>query len=285
MANNHRRLKDEASIKDVVAELGIPVEKKGSAYFMHCPRPDHNDNSPSAYFKDGWNNVHCNSCGRSTYAIDLIQWTLGVSFGDACDKLWAIEGYPDWYKERKLPKMAKPEFELKFKQAAVLGIELPRAVACPKNEYAEKIQCVPLARGERYAGAETYILMKDVPVTWKDFISEGDLKEMIVTRFEDGYPTIARFGIGERDTWMNLDESQETRFMAHLNKIQASNEIKFRLVETFLADKENAMTPALLNQLAIEYSLLGDYMSMQEIDELYGLYVSCKAYVTMKKSA
>ena len=40
--NEYARLKEEADIARVVQYLGIEVSKKGSAYFIHCPLPEHN---------------------------------------------------------------------------------------------------------------------------------------------------------------------------------------------------------------------------------------------------
>ena len=72
--NDISRLKEEADIAMVVAYLGIPTYKRGSATFLLCPNPEHDDHKPTnCYYKDGWNNVYCRACGCSTNAINLIM--------------------------------------------------------------------------------------------------------------------------------------------------------------------------------------------------------------------
>ena len=43
MSNNFARLKDEADIGEVVDYLGLHVTPKGSARFILCPNPAHDD--------------------------------------------------------------------------------------------------------------------------------------------------------------------------------------------------------------------------------------------------
>lgn len=98
MKNDYARLKEEADIETVVEYLGLETHRKGSAFFITCPLPGHRDEHPTnCYFKSGWNNVYCNVCGESINAIDLIMLTKDVSYGEAVDELWRLEGCPDWY--------------------------------------------------------------------------------------------------------------------------------------------------------------------------------------------
>lgn len=92
--------------------------QKGDAYFMNCPNPAHEDKHASCYTKDGWNNIICTSCGYYTQAIDLISMEKNVSFSEACDILWELEGSPSWYKSSFRKKGKKNE------QAALSGEEL-----------------------------------------------------------------------------------------------------------------------------------------------------------------
>ena len=96
--NEYARLKEEADIARVVQYLGIEVSKKGSAYFIHCPLPEHNDqHATNCYFREGWNNVYCTVCCKAVNAIDLIILETGMDYGEAADLLWELEGRPDWY--------------------------------------------------------------------------------------------------------------------------------------------------------------------------------------------
>ena len=98
MSNNFARLKDEADIGEVVDYLGLHVTPMGSARFILCPNPAHDDTHPdNCYFKAGWNNVYCTVCHKAIQAIDLISYVTGVSYGTAADTLCEIEGRPDWY--------------------------------------------------------------------------------------------------------------------------------------------------------------------------------------------
>jgi len=114
MSKNSDRLKEEANMLDVFYALGYRLEqgyakderidwtdkimKAGDAYFVCCPCPTHQDRHPSCLFKDGWNNVHCMSCGYHKNAIDVIMDVKGVDFQEACDFLAGVEGNPSWYK-------------------------------------------------------------------------------------------------------------------------------------------------------------------------------------------
>ena len=105
MSNNFSRLKDEADIGEVVDYLGLHVTPKGSARFILCPNPAHDDTHPdNCYFKAGWNNVYCTVCHKAIQAIDLISYVAGASYGTAADTLWEIEGRPDWYYDRSYGK-------------------------------------------------------------------------------------------------------------------------------------------------------------------------------------
>ncbi len=98
--NNITRLKDEADIAAVISFLQLEVKRKGNAYFILCPNPEHNDTHPTnCYYKDGWNHVYCCVCGTTINAVDLIMKINHATYGEACDLLWEISGRPDWYKD------------------------------------------------------------------------------------------------------------------------------------------------------------------------------------------
>lgn len=57
-----------------------------------CPNPDHDDHNPSCSYDPKRHIFHCFSCG---YSIDLVSAYMlsGMSFTDACRKLFAEAGY------------------------------------------------------------------------------------------------------------------------------------------------------------------------------------------------
>lgn len=169
MSNEYQRLKEEADIEQVVEHLGISVTVRGTAKFILCPLPDHNDRHPTnCYFKSGWNNVYCMACGKSIQAIDLIMYTQGCSYGEAADLLWEIEGCPDWYyNDRK----GKKTFHITVKEAQVLGIHLPRKMkllVCSSPEKQPDYECGP-----------DDLWFKKVDIKWDAFLSEEEMKSMV----------------------------------------------------------------------------------------------------------
>lgn len=96
MANDYKRLKDEANIDEVVDYLGLT--KQGSASITKILCPIHEDHNPTMYYKKGWSSCYCPACAKSLSAPDLIMAYTGKNFKEACETLWEIEGRPDWYK-------------------------------------------------------------------------------------------------------------------------------------------------------------------------------------------
>lgn len=175
--NDISRLKEEADIAMVVAYLGIPTYKRGSATFLLCPNPEHDDHKPTnCYYKDGWNNVYCRACGCSTNAINLIMQETGKDFSDAADLLWELEGRPEWYKQEKKKKNPVPDFRISREEAEQIGIHFPGRLLAPvgidfgKNE---------LPSGYEYdkkiiepGAQEAYVRCKVNACTYRDFMSE-----------------------------------------------------------------------------------------------------------------
>lgn len=181
MANDYRRLKEEADIQTVVDQLGMQVWQKGSAYFVLCPLPGHDDHHPTnCYFKRGWNNLYCNTCGKAINAIDLIMYVTGLVYGAAADLLWEIEGRPDWYYEdwKQKKKPDKPEFRITREEAEMIGFHFPGHVLAPANETEWKEE---LPRGYEYRpqNADTYLKCKVCNLQYTDFWSYQDYKIMV----------------------------------------------------------------------------------------------------------
>lgn len=131
-----RRLKDETDIGKVVDYCGINTYPRGSAIFIHCPNPNHADeHATNAYFKDGWNSIYCSACGCSTGGVDLLMNQLGLSFKEATNTLWEINGCPDWYKteesKTKHLYLTKEELDL-------ADIHLPGRIFLAKNAEDDK---------------------------------------------------------------------------------------------------------------------------------------------------
>lgn len=178
MESNLKRLKDEADIKAVVEALGIPYRRKGANYFMHCPAPDHQDSDPSAYFKAGWNNIYCNSCGRAFRALDVIIWTTGWSIKEASIFLWELEGRPEWF---MASKEERSSFSLSPEEARTVGLKPGGEVRCYMSCTDMK---EPLGMGERYAPGiiSGYLKVRTNRVTWRDFMMEQEFVGLVIRK-------------------------------------------------------------------------------------------------------
>lgn len=193
MANDFRRLKEEAVIEEVVDYLGIEAHVKGSAKFILCPLPGHNDKHPTnCYFKKGWSNVYCSACGRAIQAIDLIMHTKFCSYGEAADILWEIEGCPDWYRDETWRKQNKNNVKIPFsvtgKEAEIIGIHMPRNILSPVS-YSDcrTFLSGDVPKGYAYDGREIdgYLLSKIERVTYKDFMSEDEFKGLVLSKCKE----------------------------------------------------------------------------------------------------
>jgi hypothetical protein len=177
MGNDFRRLKQEADIASVIDALGIPVSKKGSASFIHCPNPGHNDHhATNAFFYKVKNHVYCAVCGKRFYAIDIIMWQTGRNYGDAADYLWQLEGCPSWYRDKEW-RTKKEHFAISTAEANLIGLKLPSVVASPVRQ-AEHREALSreLPNDYRYDGT---LLEQTEYQTWTDYLSEAQLKPLV----------------------------------------------------------------------------------------------------------
>lgn len=182
--NDINRLKDEADIAAVVSYLQLEVKKKGNAYFITCPNPEHNDTHPTnCYYKDGWNHVYCWVCGNITNAVNLIMLVNHVSYGEACDILWEISGCPDWYYEKK-QKGKKKRFVLSREDAELIGLRNPSRIKTPIaiSDYKEE-----LATSEEYEADEInyYLKLAVKRVNYLDFLSEEEYLTLILDKAKE----------------------------------------------------------------------------------------------------
>ncbi len=186
MANDFRRLKEEADIEEVVNYLGLDTYPKGSVTFLLCPNPHHDDSEPTnCYYKKGWNNLYCYACEKSIQAIDLIMYKTGCDYGSAADILWKLEGRPSWYKDdswKTKNKNIKQKFSLTGKECKIIGITLPHKISIPKKytgirEYFSD----KMPKGYVYDDNDIdgYILSEKQKISWEDFWTENEFKQLV----------------------------------------------------------------------------------------------------------
>ena len=183
--NNFRRLKEEANIDTVVHFLGLRPIRKGTAFFIRCPLPEHPDTHPTnCYYKKGWNNVYCCVCNKAINAIDLIMYTEGCSYGEAADLLWEIEGSPDWYYDDDKKSSSKKEsFRLSREEAEVIGIHFPGWVLAPKGVRESKEE---LLDGEEYDPRQLeYIACKVQKFTYLDFMDQTQYECLVYNKAKE----------------------------------------------------------------------------------------------------
>ena len=231
--NNFYRLKQEADIAAVISYLQIPVQKKGSSYFIQCPLPEHNDkHATNCYYKDGWNNVYCYVCGKAIHAIDLIMYIQKCSYGEAADALWELEGRPDWYhadwKNKKKPK--KKRLEISKDEASLLGIHLPSFVSCPSylSETKEDLE-----HGQQYdkRNIDGYLLCNVCRVTSGDFISEEEFIALVMSKCNERFTEIKETAAYFKCLIMALhqqgikDELTELLYESCINQLQLCKEV------------------------------------------------------------
>lgn len=199
MANNFRRLKEEADIGAVVDYCGLEVVKRGSANFILCPQPDHKDTkNTNCYFKAGWNNVYCTACHKATNAIDLLMYSLGLTYGEAAEKLWEIEGCPDWYKDSNWKNKSsqiekKVEFHLTRDEAYLLGINFPGRVQIPVGYTFKKKQDKYTYESDDVYGG--YTVYKPEFLVWNDFMTEPEFIALVINKANEKLLQIENMGL------------------------------------------------------------------------------------------
>lgn len=183
MANNFARLKEEADIGEVIDHLGIPVHRKGSARFILCPLPDHDDQHPTnCYFKPGWNSCYCSVCHKSIQAIDLIMYTTGLDYGHSADELWQLEGCPDWYYDRNYSQ-EKKRFSITPTEMKLLGIQFHSRVNIPLRATTHKEmlnEALPNSVSYAKGNGSSYLLQKrSASLQWTNFLPEKSMIRLV----------------------------------------------------------------------------------------------------------
>lgn len=184
--NDIRRLKEEADIRTVVDYCGIRKGRRiGGAQFVICPNPGHDDVHPTnAYYRDGWNTIYCTTCQKNMGAVDILMWTRGLSYGEAADILWELEGRPDWYYAKPERGNGKKEFYISPSELEVLGLHFPSTIRIPVRQsgYKEHVRSeMPDKCAYRFTG-EGYIMEKLVPSTWEDFLSPSEMAKLVLSK-------------------------------------------------------------------------------------------------------
>lgn len=187
MPNDIRRLKEEADIEKVIDFLGLPVKKRGSAFFILCPRKDHDDtHATNCYFKKGWNHVFCSVCGRATYAVDIIANVLGTGYGKACDILWELSGRPGWYYGDDQEK----SYCITHRDADLIGLHLPSRIQFPAavsdTKFSDKKnRILPELYTKNGKLCIRYISCRTEYCHWSDFVTDRELADMVITKAEE----------------------------------------------------------------------------------------------------
>lgn len=184
--NNIRRLKAEADIRSVVDYCGIQRGRRiGTANFVVCPNPEHMDEHPTnAYYRDGWNTIYCTTCGINMGPIDILMWSLNISYGEAADILWELEGRPDWYYAKKDRNSNESTFWINHAEADLLGIKLPGTIYKPvRYTQFREFLSKDLPKGCMYhkSSCDGYLLVRGALVDWTDFIPRDMMRELVLT--------------------------------------------------------------------------------------------------------
>lgn len=102
-----RRIKDAASIKDVMEDYGITLRKSGAEYECLCPF--HDDHHLGSFKVSIRRNIyHCFSCGAQGGPTNFLMEYAGMTFPDAIRYLGAKYGISVEGSENFHPKPAKP---------------------------------------------------------------------------------------------------------------------------------------------------------------------------------
>lgn len=232
MANNFDRLKDEADIAEVVENLNMETHNKGNNYFVLCPIPSHNDTHPTnCYFKKGWNNLYCTACGTTIKAIDLIMYETGCTYGEAADRLWELEGRPDWYRDKKWrsrQKKEKIEFSITPKEANLIGIKLPKKIMTPVECHSIKLYpSSNMPKGKVYdpVDVDNFLVCEVNQVSYKDFIDEDAFKYIVFQKAKERlylYQSIQNF-FKDMGIEVKLFIEEQKAIMEIINRLVSTN--------------------------------------------------------------
>ena len=158
---------DNANIEEVLEACGM-TKTKGK--FM-CINPEHHDTNPSMSNKKGSNFCYCFACGYSANAIKVLQNTQGLSFIDAVERLYEIEGCPGWFKNKQKQKSAiKPALLLTQAEKKLLQLHLPGKIYSPigittdsqMKDNSFRLQWIPTKGIEKYSTVEKGIYIPDL---------------------------------------------------------------------------------------------------------------------------
>lgn len=186
------RLKDEANIDEVLDYAGVEVFPRGSNIYLHCPNPAHNDNHPTnCYYKRNWKSVYCTVCDENFNAIDILMNVKGLSFLDALNTLWEMEGKPEWaltrYDRKKksagVRKKNSDTFFLTKKEADVIGIVLPKKAWVPKTYSDEKLYLhsnMPRGLMEDEMEKQGYLYSRKERLSVSDFFDNEGFKSFVI---------------------------------------------------------------------------------------------------------
>lgn len=185
--NDFRRLKENADIRAVIEYCGIRRGRRvGTANFVQCPNPKHDDKHPTnAYYRDGWNTIYCTTCHKNMNPIDIIMWTRGISYGEAADALWELEGRPDWYYADRTQEKEEV-FSISLSELEFLGIKIPSTIYLPvRYTKAREMAAERLKHGCIYQHTgHGYLLVCPQRLDWTDLLSRKAIRKLVISRCE-----------------------------------------------------------------------------------------------------
>lgn len=211
--NDINRLKDEADIETVIDYLGIEKTVRGSATFILCPLPSHADtHATNCYFKSSWNHVFCQTCGTTVNAIDLILYTKNLSYGEAADLLWELEGRPSWYYAKRTKKDFKPEFQLSNEESTIIGLKKSGIALCPTgvSSYKEELH----TNYEHYPSVEAYIRCKRERVNITEWVDKETFLNLVLAKSKEQYFKL----------------KSQLEFHIQIQKLSSNNPIHFYII-------------------------------------------------------
>jgi DNA primase len=120
---------EPVAIEDLLRELGIAAERRGTKWHARCPAPDHDDKHPSWFIRDDpgekWHGSHsCRSCGLSGGPWELVASVRKLGIDEAAAFVRAL------LSGRTPTQEGVPEIVVKIRRRRKV-YELPPGVVVP----------------------------------------------------------------------------------------------------------------------------------------------------------
>ena len=115
--------------------------------------------------------------------IDIIMWTMGMSYGEAADALWELEGEPDWYYVDRNAD-SKKVFTVSLSELELLQIKIAGSQKLPVRytRYRE-LDSENLKKGYLYQfDGSGYCLVTTEHIQWSNFLSQEAMRKIVISR-------------------------------------------------------------------------------------------------------